>query len=359
MIESCLYVQTVELPVEVVARPASARSLANPGREFSSPINSEEMPVFIVAHVCRYPFLGRLTPTHLVVCSERKIDSLDSRLGTIEKMLHNLTVSLNNRGPPTASSSISPTLESAAAASSSAPRENSADALFGADKDNESDDFEATALMKEHTAFATQFIENTTFPFLDPEMRAAFLSLQELVKLQNIENARHDARFTTAKPLPKGGWAELPMPSADIVLSVLREIKRLSIRYPSPEGLVSTDSSTEHPPMGFPAIATFTGIEDFPDNVRRVYFATEEYSLMQWGIVNLGLYFTLQERGAASEGDRQVQLFEASFLCRDNIETALTNLPLLLPQRRESVELLIMAVCISSVLSCSRCGTDP
>lgn len=338
MIESCLYVQTVELPVEVVARPASARSLANPGREFSSPINSEEMPVFIVAHVCRYPLLGRLTPTHLVVCSERKIDSLDSRLGTIEKMLHNLTVSLNNRGPPTASSSISPTLESAAAASSSAPRENSADALFGADKDNESDDFEATALMKEHTAFATQFIENTTFPFLDPEMRAAFLSLQELVKLQNIENARHDARFTTAKPLPKGGWAELPMPSADIVLSV---------------------SSTEHPPMGFPAIATFTGIEDFPDNVRRVYFATEEYSLMQWGIVNLGLYFTLQERGAASEGDRQVQLFEASFLCRDNIETALTNLPLLLPQRRESVELLIMAVCISSVLSCSRCGTDP
>ncbi|KAK4674595.1 hypothetical protein QC763_0025920 [Podospora pseudopauciseta] len=255
---------------------------------------------------------------------ERKIDSLDSRLGAIEKMLHNLTVSLNNRGPPTASSSISPTLESAAAASSSAPRENSTDALFGADKDNESDDFEATALMKEHTAFATQFIENTTFPFLDPEMRAAFLSLQELVKLQNIENARHDARFTTAKPLPKGGWAELPMPSADIVLSVLREIK-------------------QHPPMGFPAIATFTGIEDFPDNVRRVYFATEEYSLMQWGIVNLGLYFTLQERGAASEGDRQVQLFEASFLCRDNIETALTNLPLLLPQRRESVELLIMA----------------
>ncbi|KAK0669247.1 hypothetical protein QBC41DRAFT_110305 [Cercophora samala] len=255
---------------------------------------------------------------------ERKIDSLDSRLGSIEKMLHTLTISLNNRDPPASSSKISTTLGSSASNSSPVPHESNPDALFGADNDNESDDFEATDLMKEQTAFATQFVETTTFPFLDPEMQAALSSLQQLVKLQNIESARHDARFANAKPLPKGGWSEMAMPSADIVLSVLREIQ-------------------QHPPMGFPTIATYTGIEDFPDNCRRIYFATEEYSLIQWGIVNLGLYFTLQERGAASEGDRQVQLFEASFLCRDNIETALSNLPLLLPQRRETVELLILA----------------
>ncbi|KAK0707183.1 hypothetical protein B0T21DRAFT_387652 [Apiosordaria backusii] len=253
--------------------------------------------------------------------SERKIDNLDARLGTIEKMLHNLTISLNNRNPPAPASSVSTTLGSGASNSG----EGSVDAIFGANKGNESDsDFEATSLMREQTAFATQFIETTTFPFLDPEMQSAFSSLQQLVKLQNIQSARHDARFTNAKPLPKGGWAEMPMPSADIVLSVLREIK-------------------QYPPMGFPTIATYSGVDNFPDNCRRIYFATEEYSLVQWGIVNLGLYFTLQERGAASEGDRQIQLFEASFLCRDNIETALTNLPLLMPQRRESVELLILA----------------
>ncbi|KAK4175193.1 hypothetical protein QBC36DRAFT_347322 [Triangularia setosa] len=223
---------------------------------------------------------------------ERKIDSLDSP----------------STAPP---SSISTTL--VPTASNSSPDttcEGSANVTFGADKVNESDsDFEATALMKEQTAFATQFIETITFPFLDPEMQAAFSSLQQFVKLQNIESARHDAQFANAKPLPKGGWAEMPMPSADIVLSVLREIK-------------------QHPPMGLPTIATYSAIEDFNDVCRRIYFATEDYSL---------------ERGAASEGDRQLQLFEASFLCRDNIETALTSLPLLLPQRRESVELLILA----------------
>ncbi|KAK4198972.1 hypothetical protein QBC40DRAFT_330031 [Triangularia verruculosa] len=259
---------------------------------------------------------------------ERKIDNLDSRLGTIEKMLHNLTISLNSRNPPGLPSGILTTLSSTGSNPSSAPHEGNADVIFGADKDNESDDFEATALMREETAFAAQFIETATFPFLDSEMQAAFSSLQQLVKLQNVESARHEARFVNAKPLPKGGWAEMPMPSADIVLSVLREIK-------------------EHPPRGFPTIATFTGMEDFPDNCRRIYFATEEYSLVQWGIVNLGLYFTLQERATASEGDRQIQLFQASLLCRDNIETALTNLPLLLPRRRESVELLILAAMYS------------
>jgi hypothetical protein len=65
---------------------------------------------------------------------------------------------------------------------------------------------------------------------------------------------------------------------------------------------------------------------------------------MTWGIVNAGLYFLFQERASLAEDERRGPLLEYQSLCRDNLETALANLPLLMPARKESIEVLLLGV---------------
>jgi hypothetical protein len=104
--------------------------------------------------------------------------------------------------------------------------------------------------------------------------------------------------------------------------------------------------------VGFTTVCTFIAMGNFTAHCRKVYFATEDYSLMEWGTVNGGLYFLFQEKAAlAAEGSAQrAQLLEYQTLCRDNLETALTNLPLLLPARRESIEVVLIGVRSMAVL---------
>lgn len=85
-------------------------------------------------------------------------------------------------------------------------------------------------------------------------------------------------------------------------------------------------------------------VDNFTEECRKVYFATDDYSLMTWGVVNGGLYFLFQEKASLAEGAQRAQFLEYQSLCRDNLETALANLPLLMPARKESVEVLLMGV---------------
>jgi hypothetical protein len=98
--------------------------------------------------------------------------------------------------------------------------------------------------------------------------------------------------------------------------------------------------------MSFATICTFIATENFAERCSRVYFATDDYSLMTWGVVNAGLYFLLQEKASLADGAQRAQLLEYQSLCRDNLETALTNLPLLMPARKESIEVLLLGVCL-------------
>lgn len=95
--------------------------------------------------------------------------------------------------------------------------------------------------------------------------------------------------------------------------------------------------------MSFATICTFVATGPFAECCSKVYFATEDYSLMTWGTVNAGLYFLFQERAPFAETPAlRAQYLEYQALCRDNLETALANLPLLMPARHESVEILLL-----------------
>ncbi|KAL2183603.1 hypothetical protein L209DRAFT_759267 [Thermothelomyces heterothallicus CBS 203.75] len=257
---------------------------------------------------------------------ERKIDYFESRLANIENMLRELTVSIHSRSP-SMSVSAADSAPAGPVSNASPAAADSTDIVYGIDHDDDAvSAFEGDSSMTAQTVFASEFLENTVTrtlpPDLEPDMQSALSSLQQIVSMQNRPSP-HESRFVNAKPLPKGGLRDLPMPPAHVVVAALREAKDA--------GLAS-----------FATICTFVAAENFAERCSKVYFATEDFSLMSWGVVNAGLYFLLQEKASLAEGPQRTQLLEYQSLCRDNLETALTNLPLLMPARKESIELLLL-----------------
>jgi hypothetical protein len=146
-------------------------------------------------------------------------------------MLRDLAVSINSRSP---SASVTETAPAAQARGPSPAAADSTEMLYGADDDDDAvSAFEGDSSMAAQTVFASEFLENTvtrTLPLdLDPDMQSALSSLQQIASMQNRPSAR-ESRFVNAKPLPKGGLRELPMPPAQVVLAALRELKGFNHR---------------------------------------------------------------------------------------------------------------------------------
>ncbi|KAK3501071.1 hypothetical protein B0T13DRAFT_447694 [Neurospora crassa] len=258
---------------------------------------------------------------------ERKIDHFGTRLTGIEKMLRELVVISQSRSPSSDSSfagagannnhnnNASPSSEPPVAIISDivGDPDRSEIPLDGdGDNDDEMDSaFEGNSSMTAQTVFASEFLENAvTQTSLSPSMESALSSLRQIVCMQNRKRTNQDSRFPNAKPMPRGGMRELPMPPSPVVVGILRDIK----------------------------------IDDFVDCCRRVYFATEDYSLATFIVVNAGLFYLFQEKATrADEAHQAEKLLEYRNLCRDNLETALMALPLFMPAKKESIEALLLA----------------
>ncbi|KAK0655189.1 hypothetical protein B0T16DRAFT_450919 [Cercophora newfieldiana] len=257
---------------------------------------------------------------------ERKIDQFEARLAGIEGMLRELTLSINGRN---ASTSAPPTTNGSPAGPTSRTQTTASPVInegIGHEESNafsEADSaFEGDSSMAAHSVFASKFLHEavtrTSFRMHNPEMESALQSLQQIAALQNRENT-HDSRFEHVKPIPKGGFRELPMPPMQTVASLLRGLK------------------------GKYSLLVVTSPTDFTEWCRMVYFADEDYSLTIFALVNGGLYYIMQERAAFAEGEEQAEMLRWMEMCRDNFETAMANLPLLMPARRESIQVLVLA----------------
>jgi hypothetical protein len=229
--------------------------------------------------------------------------------------------------------------------------------------------FEGNSSLTAHTVFASEFLEHaverTSLRDLNPSMAAALTSLKQIVGLsqkQHVEGGggagagagypqhhQHqqqrrgsgstsggfgggnssDVRFAHQKPLPKGGFRELPMPPVQAVIPVLREVN-------------------ETPPGTFTLISVccFMAVENFAEACRRVYFALEDFSHANFIIVNMGLYYLFQEKAvvAAGVGDSAAAERYTGYyrLCRDNVETGLANLRFFLGASMENIEALLL-----------------
>jgi hypothetical protein len=89
----------------------------------------------------------------------------------------------------------------------------------------------------------------------------------------------------------------------------------------------------------------FITVDAFIEYCRRVFFATEEYGTAVFIIVNAGLYLLLEEKSVMG-GTMKDEYHKYQCLCRDNLDTALATLPLLMPPRREMVEALLLGVSV-------------
>jgi len=168
--------------------------------------------------------------------SERKIDHFEGRLAGIERMLRDLTTTLSANRQPGSSESPARPHEQVAHDHTVASSVAGDDTLYGDGQDDDIDDqddnvdspFEGTSSMTAQTVFASEFIEHAVtqdgFSDLDPRIQAALSSLKQIVHMQN-RTVKHESRFPNAKPLPKGGFRELPMPPMKLVLKLLRLIK--------------------------------------------------------------------------------------------------------------------------------------
>jgi hypothetical protein len=93
----------------------------------------------------------------------------------------------------------------------------------------------------------------------------------------------------------------------------------------------------------FTLICAFIAVEDFTDSCRKVYFATDDFSLTTFIVVNAGLYYLFQEKFIMNENDAAAaECMSYHHMCRDNFETGLANLPFFLPPKMESVEALLL-----------------
>ncbi|KAK3695874.1 hypothetical protein B0T22DRAFT_497716 [Podospora appendiculata] len=257
---------------------------------------------------------------------ERKIDHFESRLGGIERMLYELTASIKNNNTNSHS-----TVGAEPLSFHSTPAYRPSPCVEDGDVDEDDHEepdpaFEGTSSMTAQTAFASEFIENavtqTPLRDLSPSMQSALSSLKQMVSIQNRKRT-YESRFQHAKAVPPGGFRELPMPPLQVVISLLREIK-------------------DQPPLTFTLICAFIAIEDFTLHCRKVYFATEDFSLACLITVNVGLYYLFQEKSMQASDEKKALLLEYHYQCRDNIETALSNIPLLFPARMENIEALLL-----------------
>lgn len=106
--------------------------------------------------------------------------------------------------------------------------------------------------------------------------------------------------------------------------------------------------------MTFVTSCSFIAVDYFIECCRKVYFATEDYSIAIFIIVNVGMYYLFQEMSMTDNPQKEDNLKYYN-LCRDNLETALSNWPLLQAPSKQMIEALLLGVCFRDSAPTSSC----
>ncbi|KAK6224786.1 fungal specific transcription factor domain-containing protein [Colletotrichum tabaci] len=257
---------------------------------------------------------------------EKKIDLIEERLSNIEDLLRSLTNNPQSVGDATWDAGR----VRHATPSASTVGDVSILTHDGADSDSA---FEGELSLTAHTMFASDFIESavqrTSLQDVAPNMHAALSALRQIVSMQSRTSSNREFRFRTQQSLPPGGLADLPMPPMNAVVALLKHMK------------VS-------PPSIFSLACSFLDVDDLAELCRRVYFCTDNFADTTFIIVNGALFYLFMEQAyLAPDGTSREEFESYQHMCRNNLETALACLPLMLPAKVESIEALLIAAVYS------------
>ena len=149
----------------------------------------------------------------------------------IEGMLRNLTTSFSRGEAPRLGSDPTNIDTSPSVAESSTTYEELSH------KEDVDQTYEGNSSMNAHAAFAREFLEqavtNTSLSRqLSPDIQSALVSLQQMVYTHGRKGVSPESRFIHQRPMPRGGFSQLPLPPIDAVLKLIREIKgRVLVLY--------------------------------------------------------------------------------------------------------------------------------
>jgi hypothetical protein len=91
----------------------------------------------------------------------------------------------------------------------------------------------------------------------------------------------------------------------------------------------------------------FIDFDQFNELCKKVYFATEDYSLAEFALVNGGLYYLFVEV-AMLRGKDVPESHESAMTCRSNFEYALGRFDIFTAPTFQNIQALLLGVSISS-----------
>lgn len=167
--------------------------------------------------------MRQMPSAELMPPSEKKIDSINERLGGIEQVLHELKSSQGSGAPQIRANSapVSRPLSPSAQCYTANPQ----DAM---DQAESRTGFEGNSLMATQSAYASDFLQTAVsrspLPISDSKINAALSTLKQLVNMQDNQasSAREFAppkrnRLTDCNP------REMSMPPMNVVIPLLRK----------------------------------------------------------------------------------------------------------------------------------------
>jgi hypothetical protein len=153
--------------------------------------------------------------------SERKIDQIEARLGSIENLLRDLS----QRPISTPGSNVHfPTTPAQLSGVDTATA-----STVGFDSSDDESALGGDSVIAQQTTFASELLEHaverTSLHDVSPKMWEALANLRQIAELQSRQSISHGPRFPLQQPLPKGGLGQLRMPPMDVVVSLLKRVK--------------------------------------------------------------------------------------------------------------------------------------
>lgn len=178
-----------------------------------------------------------------MIDSEKKIDLIEERLGSIEKALQELVTNSRLNGPKPHKSYESFQLSPLSSARVNSPATNPDQANLkgpgytsnpAIEQHDPSSGFEGNSSLAAHSVYAREFLESafsysTPEVLSSPKINEALSSLRQIVEMQNkqreVDPQRAQFPNQESKPGARCDVRQLELPPLSAVLTVLRKIK--------------------------------------------------------------------------------------------------------------------------------------
>lgn len=227
---------------------------------------------------------------------------------------------------------------------------------------------QSDSTMAAHSEFAHDFIQKTVTTDAsvshDPEMHKVFTALKDTIRSFGPSGVPTSLSYPHAVPIQRPSLRGCEMPPIEKVVELIRNpncklqhhfslfetpyFRFLNLCPLRSERLELTNALTRSDQH----IARTTGlflffpIDNLADLSLGVYFS-QEYSETDFVTVNVGLHYLFQAYSSQVAESEREKCLQFANMCRDNIDTGLSNLPLYLPSTAGTVVALLCGVSVT------------